>query len=214
MASATISEQAVPAAALLRIDDLTVNFGALRALDHVGFEIAAGETVSLAGENGAGKIGGNAEAAWRAGVNVRRIKLICFTLTGFTAGAGMIIYASRLQSMSSNVDGGQLILYAVAAAVIGGTSLFGGRGKMVHALLGGIVIATIYNGMGPARPERGDAVHGHGAGPARRRHGRRCRPPRRQPVERRGIAVPGSASARVWARACTSRAGYFLAGSK
>ena len=93
-------------------------------------------------------IGGNAEAARRAGVNVPLIKVACFTLAGFTAAAGMIIYASRLGSMSSNVDGGQLVLYAVAAAVIGGTSLFGGRGKMVHALLGGIVIATIYNGMG------------------------------------------------------------------
>ena len=60
----------------------------------------------------------------------------------------MIIYASRLGSISTNVDGGRLVLYAVAAAVIGGTSLFGGRGKMIHALLGGIVIATIYNGMG------------------------------------------------------------------
>jgi D-xylose transport system permease protein len=93
-------------------------------------------------------IGGNAEAARRAGINVRRIRLICFMLTGFTAAAGMIVYASRLGSLSTNVDGGQLVLYAVAAAVIGGTSLFGGRGKMVHALLGGIVIATIYNGMG------------------------------------------------------------------
>jgi D-xylose transport system permease protein len=93
-------------------------------------------------------IGGNAEAARRAGINVPLIKVACFTLAGFTAAAGMIIYASRLGSMSSNVDGGQLVLYAVAAAVIGGTSLFGGRGKMVHALLGGIVIATIYNGMG------------------------------------------------------------------
>jgi D-xylose transport system permease protein len=93
-------------------------------------------------------IGGNAEAARRAGINVPLIRVVCFTLAGLTAAAGMIIYASRLGSMSSNVDGGQLVLYAVAAAVIGGTSLFGGRGKMVHALLGGIVIATIYNGMG------------------------------------------------------------------
>jgi D-xylose transport system permease protein len=93
-------------------------------------------------------IGGNAEAARRAGVNVRRIRVMCFMLAGFTAAAGMIIYASRLGSMSTNVDGGQLVLYAVGAAVIGGTSLFGGRGKMIHALLGGIVIATIYNGMG------------------------------------------------------------------
>jgi D-xylose transport system permease protein len=93
-------------------------------------------------------IGGNAEAARRAGINVPRIRVLAFTLTGLTAAAGMIIYASRLGSMSSDVDGGQIVLYAVAAAVIGGTSLLGGRGKMVHALLGGLVIATIYNGMG------------------------------------------------------------------
>ncbi|MGA3362034.1 MAG: ABC transporter permease [Solirubrobacteraceae bacterium] len=93
-------------------------------------------------------IGGNSEAARRAGINVRRTRVLAFTLAGFTAAAGMIIYASRLGSMSSDVDGGQIVLYAVAAAVIGGASLFGGRGKMVHALLGGIVIATIYNGMG------------------------------------------------------------------
>ena len=92
-------------------------------------------------------IGGNAEAARRAGINVRRIRVVCFMLAGLTAAAGMIIYASRQGGMSTNVDSG-LVLYAVAAAVIGGTSLFGGRGKMVHALLGGIVIATIYNGMG------------------------------------------------------------------
>jgi D-xylose transport system permease protein len=93
-------------------------------------------------------IGGNAEAARRAGINVPRIRVLAFTLTGLTAAAGMIIYASRLGSMSSDVDGGQIVLYAVAAAVIGGTSLLGGRGRMVHALLGGLVIATIYNGMG------------------------------------------------------------------
>ncbi len=93
-------------------------------------------------------IGGNSEAARRAGINVPRIRVLAFTLTGLTAAAGMIIYASRLGSMSSDVDGGEIVLYAVAAAVIGGTSLLGGRGKMVHALLGGLVIATIYNGMG------------------------------------------------------------------
>jgi D-xylose transport system permease protein len=93
-------------------------------------------------------IGGNAEAARRAGINLGRIRLACFALTGFTAGLAGIVYASRLGSISNNVDGGTLVLYAVAAAVIGGTSLFGGRGKMVHALIGGLVIATIYNGMG------------------------------------------------------------------
>jgi D-xylose transport system permease protein len=84
-------------------------------------------------------VGGNAEAARRSGINVNRIRLTCFTLCSFT---------SYIQSISQSVDGGNLVLYAVAAAVIGGASLFGGRGKMVHALLGGLVIATIYNGMG------------------------------------------------------------------
>lgn len=93
-------------------------------------------------------IGGNAEAARRAGINLGRIRLAAFTLAGLTAGIAGIIYASRLGSISNNVDGGQLVLYAVAAAVIGGTSLFGGRGKMIHAVVGGLVIATIYNGMG------------------------------------------------------------------
>jgi len=93
-------------------------------------------------------IGGNTEAARRAGINVNRVRVIAFTLTGVTAGAGMVVYASRLGSMSSDVDGGSLVLYAVAAAVIGGTSLLGGRGKMSHALLGGLMIAAIYNGMG------------------------------------------------------------------
>ena len=93
-------------------------------------------------------IGGNAEGARRGGVSLGWNRLFAFTLTGLTAGAVGVIYASRLGSVSNNVDGGQLVLYAVAAAVIGGASLFGGRGKMVHALLGGLVIATIYNGMG------------------------------------------------------------------
>ncbi|MGH3471672.1 MAG: sugar ABC transporter permease [Nocardioidaceae bacterium] len=92
-------------------------------------------------------IGGNAEAARRSGISLNRIRLLCFMLCSLTAGAAGIIYASRLGSISNNVDGGQLVLYAVAAAVIGGTSLYGGRGKMVHALLGGLVIATIVNGM-------------------------------------------------------------------
>ncbi|MGH9115020.1 MAG: sugar ABC transporter permease [Acidimicrobiales bacterium] len=93
-------------------------------------------------------IGGNAEAARRAGIGLSRVRLLAFTLGGMTAGLAGIIYASRLGSISNNVDGGQLVLYAIAAAVIGGTSLFGGRGKMANAVVGGLVIATIYNGMG------------------------------------------------------------------
>lgn len=93
-------------------------------------------------------IGGNSEAARRAGISLARIRTIAFTLAGFTAGIAGIVYASRLRSVSTAVDGGQLVLYAVASAVIGGTSLFGGRGKPMHAVLGGLVIAAIDNGMG------------------------------------------------------------------
>jgi D-xylose transport system permease protein len=93
-------------------------------------------------------IGGNAEGARRAGINLARIRTIAFTLTSFTAGIAGVVYASRLRSISTAQEGGTLVLYAVAAAVIGGTSLFGGRGKALHGVLGGIVIAAIYNGMG------------------------------------------------------------------
>jgi D-xylose transport system permease protein len=92
-------------------------------------------------------IGGNAEAARRAGVNTNRIKVIAFALCGMTAGITGIIYASYLGSISSSVQGGQNVLNAVAAAVIGGTSLFGGRGKMMDALLGGLVVGVIANGL-------------------------------------------------------------------
>ncbi|MDQ6724908.1 MAG: ABC transporter permease [Actinomycetota bacterium] len=93
-------------------------------------------------------IGGNAEAARRAGVRLATIRTLAFMLASFTAGIAGIIYASRLRSVSTALDGGTLVLYAVAAAVIGGASLFGGRGKAVHAVLGGLVIAAIDNGMG------------------------------------------------------------------
>ena len=92
-------------------------------------------------------IGGNAEAARRAGINLSRIRVGAFALTGLTAGITGIILASELGSISSNVNGGQNVLYAVAAAVIGGVSLFGGRGKMLGAVLGGLIVAIIYNGL-------------------------------------------------------------------
>ena len=92
-------------------------------------------------------IGGNTEAARRAGVRVNRYRLLAFALTGLTAGIAGLLYASQLGGISDGVAGGTLVLYAVAAAVIGGSSLYGGRGKMIHALVGGLVIATIYNGM-------------------------------------------------------------------
>jgi D-xylose transport system permease protein len=91
--------------------------------------------------------GGNAEAARRAGIDTPRVRTIAFALCGMTAGMAGIIYTSWLGGMTTNINGGQLVLYAVAAAVIGGTSLFGGRGRIIHGLLGGLVIGTIYNGL-------------------------------------------------------------------
>jgi D-xylose transport system permease protein len=93
-------------------------------------------------------IGANPEAARRAGVNVSLVRTAAFTLCSFTAGVAGLVYASRLGSIGIDINGGTLVLYAVAAAVIGGTSLFGGRGKAVHALLGGLVIAVVYDGLG------------------------------------------------------------------
>jgi len=92
-------------------------------------------------------IGGNAEAARRAGINVAMIRTVAFMLCSMTAGIGLILYASYIGGMSNNVQGGSDVLFAVAAAVIGGASLFGGRGKAIHGVLGGLVIGGIYNGM-------------------------------------------------------------------
>lgn len=93
-------------------------------------------------------VGGNAEAARRAGISVPGIKLACFTLSSATAAVGGLLYASTDNSVSPTTGGNQVLLYAVGAAVIGGTSLFGGRGKMLDPVIGGLVIATIINGLG------------------------------------------------------------------
>ncbi len=92
-------------------------------------------------------IGANPEAARRAGINIQRIRRIAFTLSGLTAGLAGLVYASWLGSISTDVPGGNYTLYGVAAAVIGGASLFGGRGKPLHALLGGLVIGVVFNGL-------------------------------------------------------------------
>ena len=92
-------------------------------------------------------IGANPEAARRAGINVQRIRRIAFVFSAMTAGLAGLVYASFLGSISTGVDGGTYTLYGVAAAVIGGASLFGGRGKPLHALLGGLVIGVVYNGL-------------------------------------------------------------------
>ncbi|MGI9585765.1 MAG: sugar ABC transporter permease [Acidimicrobiia bacterium] len=92
-------------------------------------------------------IGGNPEAARRAGINVDRIRVLVFMISGFMAGVGGIMLASRLRSVSTAQGGGNLLLLVIASAVIGGTSLFGGQGRVISALLGALVIAAITNGM-------------------------------------------------------------------
>ncbi|HEX5902049.1 MAG TPA: ABC transporter permease [Actinomycetota bacterium] len=92
-------------------------------------------------------VGGNAEAARRAGINVDRVRIAVFMIGGFMAGVGGVILASRLRSVSTNSGGSDLLLNVIAAAVIGGASLFGGTGRVVAALLGALVIASIDNGM-------------------------------------------------------------------
>ena len=93
-------------------------------------------------------VGGNAEAARRAGIDVDRVKIVCFAIVSLMAVLGGIVLASRLRSVDTNTGGGQALLYPIAAAVIGGTSLFGGRGTMKAALLGALVMLSIDNGLG------------------------------------------------------------------
>jgi D-xylose transport system permease protein len=91
-------------------------------------------------------VGGNAEAARRAGINVKLIRILCFAISGSMAGLGGIILASRLNSVDLTFGGGTLLLDTISAAVIGGVSLFGGRGRVSGALFGGLIIGMISNG--------------------------------------------------------------------
>ncbi len=93
-------------------------------------------------------VGGNVEAARRAGINVARVRIIVFMIASTMAALGGIVLASRLSSVDTSTGGGTILLYSIAAAVIGGTSLFGGRGTIRSAVLGAIVIAMIDNGLG------------------------------------------------------------------
>jgi D-xylose transport system permease protein len=92
-------------------------------------------------------VGGNAEAARRAGINVARVRIPVFMISGIMAGVGGLVLAARLQSVNLNVGGGTLLLDSISAAVIGGVSLFGGRGEVRGALFGSLIIATIANGL-------------------------------------------------------------------
>jgi D-xylose transport system permease protein len=92
-------------------------------------------------------VGGNAEAARRAGINVPRIRVIVFMISGAMAGIGGIIFAAQVNSVALTFPPGNLLLNAIASAVIGGVSLFGGRGEVRGALLGAILIGTLQNGL-------------------------------------------------------------------
>lgn len=92
-------------------------------------------------------VGGNTEAARRAGINVTRIRLSAFAICGLVAGIGGVFLASRVNAVDAKTGANDTLLLAVGAAVIGGTSLFGGRGRVVNAVLGGLVLALIPNGL-------------------------------------------------------------------
>lgn len=92
-------------------------------------------------------VGGSAEAARRAGINVAGIRIACFVICSSLASVAGIVFASRDNSISPSTGGSTTLLLAVGAAVIGGTSLFGGKGRIVDAVIGGLVIAVIQNGL-------------------------------------------------------------------
>ncbi len=105
----------------------------------------------LLGRTGFGRhvyaVGGNAEASRRAGISVSRIKIACFIACSTLAAVAGILFASRDNSISPSTGGSTTLLYAVGAAVIGGTSLFGGRGRIIDAVIGGLVVGVIANGL-------------------------------------------------------------------
>jgi ABC-type xylose transport system, permease component len=125
-------DRGVPFALLLVV-------GALLVLTYVAKRTTFGRHVYA--------VGGNAEAARRAGINVARIRIVVFMIAGAMSGLGGIVLAARLNSVDLNAGGGTLLIDAIAAAVIGGTSLFGGRGEIRNALIGAAMISTVSNGM-------------------------------------------------------------------
>ena len=102
-------------------------------------------------------VGGNAEASRRAGINVSNIRIACFIACSTLAAVAGILFASRDNSISPSTGGSTTLLYAVGAAVIGGTSLFGGRGRIIDAVIGGLVVGVIANGLPLVTQESGIA---------------------------------------------------------
>ena len=117
-------------------------------------------------------VGGNAEAARRAGIRSAKVRMVVFMLASTIAAAGGIMAASRLLAVNQSSGGGDLLLLSIAGPVVAGTSLFGGRGSVWTALLGALVIGSISNGMDLLALDSAVQVHGH-----RRRC---CSPPSRR----------------------------------
>src|SRR6202012_2164920 len=92
-------------------------------------------------------VGGNTEAARRASINVNAVRIATFSLCSALAALAGIIAASRQYSVDSSTGGGNMVLDAIAAAVIGGTSLFGGRGRIIGGLLGAVVVGSVSKGL-------------------------------------------------------------------
>jgi D-xylose transport system permease protein len=93
-------------------------------------------------------VGGNREAARRAGIDVDKIRMSVFVICSSVAAVGAIVYSSKVGEVDGSAGNGNTLLFAVGAAVIGGTSLFGGKGRLRDAVLGGAVLATVQNGLG------------------------------------------------------------------
>jgi D-xylose transport system permease protein len=93
-------------------------------------------------------VGGNQEAARRAGINVSKIRASVFVICSSVAAIGAIVYSSKVGSVDPQAGGLNTLLFAVGAAVIGGTSLFGGKGRVFDAVIGGLVLAVVSNGLG------------------------------------------------------------------
>jgi D-xylose transport system permease protein len=93
-------------------------------------------------------VGGNKEAARRAGINVDKIRMSVFVICSSVAAVGAIVYSSKIGEVDGTAGNGNTLLFAVGAAVIGGTSLFGGKGRVRDAVFGGAVLATVQNGLG------------------------------------------------------------------
>ncbi|MFE3753074.1 sugar ABC transporter permease [Nocardia tengchongensis] len=96
-------------------------------------------------------VGGNVEAARRAGINVTQLRASVFVISSACAAIGAIVYSSKVGSVDPQAGGLNTLLFAVGAAVIGGTSLFGGRGRVADAVIGGAVLAVVSNGLGLLR---------------------------------------------------------------